>query len=265
MPAHHHRTIRAAALLSGALLTALLACNLSSIRQVGGQAVCLTPLDDDTLEYLTISLDNRLPDTISLEPGASGQFSVGVTECCYIYEPEEDACVEWSIEPQQGASIDPATGVLSLDTDAAPGSVYTVTADVEQGRRTLTTEVHVFTGESNPLVGRWREAGQIGCESGEERPADPAIGELIFEADGSFSVTWFPFEVYKDYWGSYTYEVDSGALELSVDRGNHIPDNVDASGSFEIDAQGRLLLKDLWLGYPPTGQTATNCGHIFTH
>src|SRR2546422_6744756 len=55
-----------------------------------------------------------------------------------------------------------------------------------------------YTPESNPLVGGWREEWQVACGSEERRaPAEP-IRELIFLADGRFSVTWRPFEVNHD-------------------------------------------------------------------
>jgi len=261
-------------ILPGVLLVTLLACTCGGLSDLpvrlgqgnGGilGGACAAPLDEDTLSRLTISLNNQIPDSLSLEPGSSGEFSVGVVECCYIYEPA-DACVEWSIEPGDGASIDPLTGALSIDADAAAGSVYTVTADVEDGRSILTTDVTVFTPEANPLVGQWHEVGQFTCADGTEKPADPAIRELIFEADGSYSVTWFPFEVYRDYWGTYTYDLETGTLDMVADNGNHIPDDKDLSGTFEIDDQGRLLLHDLWFGSPPTETVLTGCGHIFSH
>ena len=123
--------------------------------------------------------------------------------------------------------------------------------------------MHVFTPEANPLVGLWREAAQIDCATGNEFVPTTQIGELVFGADGTFGVTWFPFEVYKDYWGTYRFDLAAGTLELVVEGGNYVPRDVDGSGRFRFDATGRLILTDLWLGTPHDGTGAPSCGHVF--
>ena len=90
--------------------------------------------------------------------------------------------------------------------------------------------------------------------------------ELIFRADGSMSATWMPFEIYKDYWGNYSIDLESGTFELSGVSGNYVPPDLDPSGSFEIDENGSLILKDIWLGSYRWGEKSPpNCGHRFTH
>jgi hypothetical protein len=93
-------------------------------------------------------------------------------------------------------------------------------------------------------------------------PEEP-IGELQFRADGTLSVTWMPFEVYRDYWGSYQYDSKGGTLDLAIEGGNYVPEDVDGSGSFAIDEDGRLVLKDMWLGTWMRSTGGANCGHIF--
>jgi hypothetical protein len=90
------------------------------------------------------------------------------------------------------------------------------------------------------------------------------IKELRFKADGEFSVTWEPFEVYKDYWGTYAHEIGQGTLDLVVTGGNYVPNDVDGSGSLLLDEEGRLVLRDLWLGSRFEGTAPANCGHRFT-
>jgi hypothetical protein len=219
-------------------------------------------LDAETLERLTLSM---MSQSIQLQPGESHDFDIGVVECCYIFEPVE-ADVAWSVAPPQGASIDPETGLLTVDPATPSGSVFTVSADVENGRRIVTIDVYVYTAESNPLaVGIWREEAEFACETGEEITPEERIGELVFHADGTFSVTWMPFEVYRDYWGTYTFDPGEGTLELFVTGGNYVPDDIDGSGFFSIDDQGRLVLSDMWLGtgHEPSGTAI--CGHRFQH
>jgi hypothetical protein len=120
------------------------------------------------------------------------------------------------------------------------------------------------TSISSQLVGTWKEDVQLDCNTLDEiRPSD-MIRELEFRADGTFAVTWQPFEVYHDYSGTYLYDSKSRSLTLNPTTSNYMPSPTDFSGTAEIDAQGRLVLYDMWLGAPP-GATSIkpNCGHRF--
>lgn len=220
---------------------------------------CRGRLDEDTLSRLRLVMG----DTLQLQPGETWEFSPGVVECCYVFEPV-DACATWSVSPTDGATVDPETGVLSVDPGTASGTVFTVTADVENGRRLVSTQVYIYTPEANPLVGVWREEGQLACGNDEEIVPEERIGELVFGADETFSVTWHPFEIYKDYWGTYTLDLNEGALDLAGAEGSYLPQDLDGSGSWAIDEQGRLVLKDMWLGSPQGSSEPANCGHRFT-
>ena len=224
-----------------------------------GQGQNAVGLDEDTLNRLELSMDQ----TVQMRPGETRTFALGVVECCHYFAPVE-ACATWSVDPTEGASIDPDTGALTVDAATPSGSVFTVSVDVENGRRVVSTEVHVFTPQDNPLVGTWKEEAQFACSIGEEAVPEERIGELRFRADGRFSVTWTPFEVYKDYWGTYAYDLAQGDLDLVVTGGNYIPDDVDGSGLFSFDEQERLILRDMWLGSPRDGTGSANCGHRFT-
>jgi len=215
-------------------------------------------LDEDTLNRLALSMER----TVQMQPGETHAFSLGVIECCVYFAPVE-GCATWSVEPTEGASIDPDTGVFTVDPATPSGSVFTVSADVENGRRVVSTKVHVFTSQDNPLVGMWQEEAQFACGTGEEAVPEERIGELRFLADGGFSVTWIPFEVYKDYWGTYAYDLRQGTLDLVVTGGNYIPDDVDGRGLFSLDEQGHLILQDMWLGHPRDGTGSAHCGHRF--
>jgi dienelactone hydrolase len=217
-------------------------------------------LDGETAVHLALSME----PSIEMQPGESHQFVLSSFDCCYVLTPVHDI-VQWSVTPSDGAAIDRQTGVLTIGADTSPGSVFTVTASVENGKYTPSVEVHVFTPESNPLVGNWHEVGQITCDNQQEVSVDSnRIGELVFNADGTFSVTWMPFEVYKDYWGTYTFDLAAHTLSLSVQSGNYEPGDVHGSGRFSIDAQGRLHLEEMWLGTPQQNPNAPlACGHIF--
>ena len=222
----------------------------------GGGIECANPLDEETLQALAFGFF----ETVEMQPGQSRDFDLGTVACCYFFEPV-DACVVFSIDPAVGATIDPASGVFTVDAATPSGTMYTVTADVEEGRRLVTTEVYVYTPEAAPLVGFWSEAAQLSCGGGEV-PADPAIAELWFRADGTFRVTWFPFELYFDYWGNYTFDLAAGTLDLAVEGGNFIPPDIDGDGTFSV-VGGDLVLSDIWLGSHGNFMGDVACGHRF--
>lgn len=217
---------------------------------------CPNVLDEDTLSELQLSL---MPG-IEMRPGETRNMSVGTTECCVYFQPV-DACVTWSVEPGEAATIS-SDGELSIDSSTPHGTVLTVTADVENGRRLVSTAVYVYDLAQNPLVGIWHEAAQLDCGNGQEVVPNQPIEELKFFADGRVSVTWMPFEVYVDYWGTYTFAGD-GSIELTITSGNYVPDDLDGTGRYAIDENGQLLLQDLWLGSPLDGGDVAHCGHRF--
>lgn len=176
--------------------------------------------------------------------------------------------LRWVVEPAgRGVEISPR-GVVTVRPQATPGS-YTVKATASGESRTH--PLLVFDPKRAPIVGTWTEKAQIACDGGQEIVPAGALRELIFDAGGSFSATWLPFETRKDYWGTYTHNVESGALAMTVSDGNYKPDDLVTSGTATIDGQRRLVLKGIWLGTapmaPPAGASAAararNCGHIF--
>jgi hypothetical protein len=223
-------------------------------------STCPSILDGDTLSRLTINFPFG---DIQMLPGKSRSFELGVPECCHFFNPI-DACVTWSVTPAEGATINPITSVFKVTANVPHGTVYTICADVEEGRRVVTRNVYVYTPEANPLVGTWEEIMQLSCIGDRLVPPEEPINEIIFYANGEFCVTWFPFEIYIDYWGTYAYDLDSGNLNLTVEGGNYVPDDIDGNGQFVITSDGQLILKNIWLGSPWDGNGIGVCGHILS-
>lgn len=141
--------------------------------------------------------------------------------------------------------------VAEVGDDVAPGT--RIRLDATYNGHDLSGPVEVFRAADNPLVGMWRQDGE-GC------PADSAIQELVFTGGGDFSVTWTPFEVYKDYWGTYTYDSETGAVHLEVESGNQIPDDIVPDGTVTADETG-LHFETLSFGTP--GQASGACDGDF--
>ena len=54
---------------------------------------------------------------------------------------------------------------------------------------------------------------------------------------------------------------EAGTLELTVEGGNYVPDDVDPVGTFRFEGE-RLILEDMFLGTPSGGVAAPACGHV---
>src|SRR5574338_515526 len=96
---------------------------------------------------------------------------------------------------------------------------------------------------TTPIMGNWHQ-----LESDFQEP----INELLFKRDGTFHVTWTPFETYEDYWGTYRWDEASGALDLTIDNGNHVPADVVRSGRATVSGDV-LTFEGVSLGSPQNG------------
>lgn len=150
-----------------------------------------------------------------------------VMDVGYVIEPLEMDCVrELTVIPKNGASEDdfvlsqlPDGAVqLALTETATPGGSFELQARYGSKAR-MRDAVYVYDKARWPLEGIWSQPRDL-CVNGR-------IGELELSR-GGFSVTWQPFESYKDYWGSYTFERDEGetaqgTLTLKTTGGNYLP------------------------------------------
>lgn len=140
--------------------------------------------------------------------------------------------------------------IAEIGADVAPGT--RIRLDATYNGYGLSGPVDVFRAADNPLVGMWRQ-------DGEDCPAGSAIQELVFTGGGDFSVTWTPFEVYKDYWGTYTYDAETGAMTLEVESGNQVPEDIVPEGTVTVDETG-LHFQTLSFGTPAQASGACDGG-----
>lgn len=178
----------------------------------------------------------------AVPPGASLILQPWFTPQPGIMEPVPAACLE-AVALSGPATLDADGRKVTIRADAAPGAAVQVEGRVGEAR--LTGRILVYLEEAQPLVGRWSQPEEACADEG----AEP-VRELIFHPDNTFSLTWTPFEVYKDYWGTYTFE--DGVLTLLPDGGNHIPSDASFSGKVDL-ASGSLLLPPSLFGAPVRG------------
>jgi hypothetical protein len=204
--------------------------------------------------------------SVDLSPGQQLTLRLWKWECCVIPR-EVEARVRFSMDANDYATLDPVTGRLTISPAAPGGLSFRVYADVEEGRRIVSADVHVDTPETNPLRGYWREVATIPCADS-TAPFNPyPIRELHFRGDRTFSVTWIPFEVYKDYWGFYAFDKPAGRLTLGIRHGNHVPDGFRGDGTFAIttvDGRKRLTVTGVSFGRRDRDQSSVvDCGAVF--
>ena len=224
---------------------------------------CKQPLDADTLKRLQLGWTD-----VQLHPGDTHQFSLAILST-YAPSQEVPACTTWKVEPEgKGASIS-NTGLLKIDPKTPVPSKFVVTADIEQGREQRQMDVFVYNDDSQPLVGRWRQQSMFDCDTEKETKPGELIQELEFRARGWFSVTWTPFEVYRDYWGSYTTGKAKGDLSLQIEGGNFVPKDFRGSGHYKLKDNKTLELIGAYLDEKSSSNAGNHkignkCRYIFT-
>jgi hypothetical protein len=212
-------------------------------------------LEGEDLARLTHS--KTLAVVAQAHPGDTVDIDLGYSECCYSFVAQ-DVCARFSVTPAGTATIDPDTGVLVIPASTPSGTTLHVTADVQEGDRLIELDVHVYSDAAMPQVGTWRERGVVSCDDGSIMdPVDP-IGEVVFWADNTYSVTWQPIEIARDYTGSAV--LDNGSISLAI-RGGIVPASFDGVGELQMPDVNTIRLNDVWLG-TRTPSTFVGCGHV---
>lgn len=180
-------------------------------------------------------------DAPAVPPGASLVLQPWFSPQPGVMEPVSAECLG-SVEISGPAKLGEDGRTVVVDGDAAAGAAVQVQGKV--GEAGVSGRILVFHPETQPLVGVWHQPEEE-CEG-----AEP-IRELMFAPDGRFTLTWLPFEVYKDYWGGYTF--NSGVLAMKPDGGNYIPADATLAGDVQLDS-GTLTIDPAILGSPPSGK-----------
>jgi hypothetical protein len=142
---------------------------------------------------------------------------------------------------------------VAIAPDAPPGAIVQV--EFRHAGKPVELRFRVVAKDEIVLTGRYTQQSLEGCGGVEP------VRELEFQPENRFSVTFMPFETYRDYWGSYAFDPATGRLRLTVGGGNFVPPNLDLEGEAEF-AAGRLRLKDMFLG-SRDGPSQSGCIYAF--
>ena len=221
-----------------------------------------SPLDPSTLLAATLEFGS-----LDLEPGATHVLRLYRWQCC-VYPVLVTADVRFYTDPADFVTLEEGLGRLVVSPNAPSDSSFRVYADIEHGRRLISADVHIVSPATNPLLGRWSQIAEVPCDGTFDRPVfqDP-LSELIFSGDHKFSVTWHPFEVYSDYWGTYAFGFLPGRITFAIDRGNYVPPAFRGDGSYTITDNGGnpvLRITGMTFGRYSGDHSAPNCGAVFT-
>jgi hypothetical protein len=166
--------------------------------------------------------------------------------------------------------VQPGAGFSSLLVRAG-GREYSIEATPEIGTLLQNALETVF---KQALAGYWRQSGWKLCKPAAQLTAsdiDPPIDQLVFRADGSFSVAWpggprttGPGHVtIPDYDRRYTISLTLGTIRMSVEGGNPVPRDFSGDGGFRINMD-HLTLSNVWLGTKQAKQKPDICELMFT-
>ncbi len=112
------------------------------------------------------------------------------------------------------------------------------------------------------LGGTWRELAWVLCGTGERVVPNDPIAELIMGGN-TYMLTYDSglFETYRDFWGDYTFDYETGMLSMTIDTGNFIPEPTDLRG-WALEEGDQVRLVDMLLGDKGGPGGMAICGHI---
>lgn len=170
-----------------------------------------------------------------------------------------DCTSDWQVSDPALASISDDRLSLRIAEDARPGAELIVS--YLGGGKPVRRSIRIVGKDEKVLT------GIRGQRSVETCTLPGNVGEIEFTDKGQFSVTFQPFETYRDYWGTYEFDPATGAVAMKVEGGNYQPPGLDLEGMARFADDGALVLEDVYLGMPggmlPPPQMAVRCRYVF--
>jgi hypothetical protein len=142
---------------------------------------------------------------------------------------------------------------VTIAPDAAVGSIVRISFRHEG--EPVVAELKVIGRDAIVLTGLYSQKAVANCQA-----TDP-VRELEFTPGDHFSVTFYPFETYRDYWGTYTFDPATKRIAMKVEGGNFVPPSLDLEGEVDFSA-GRLVLKGVFLG-ARSSEPQADCTYTF--
>jgi hypothetical protein len=146
-----------------------------------------------------------------------------------------DLHATWQVSPASGTKVDQERSLLVVGREVKDGTLFTLSATIMEEGLVKNNALYVYTKEGNPFAGNWREEGGN-------------IGELYIHPDRRFSLTVHPFEVYRDYWGHISYNLEKKTISFSIEGGNKKPEDCDLHGTFRFRKDGALSFSGIYFG-----------------
>jgi hypothetical protein len=115
------------------------------------------------------------------------------------------------------------------------------------------------------LTGAYVETQWLDCSGVRaETPSDP-IASLLFYGGDEFELTFQSHEgLFRDYWGTATYDPGTGQLRMTATGGANRLTNTDLDGMVVQLPDGTFEFRDMWLGTSgdDPALAAAHCGHV---
>jgi hypothetical protein len=187
------------------------------------------------------------------------ELALRISEPVGAYAPRPipaELLTGWKATPAGQVNLARDGSKLTVLPTAMPGTDVTISASF-CGKRDITRIIRIVGKDEPVLTGAWREQSKA-CTG--ETPQDP-VNELEFKDTGDFSITYFPFESYRDYWGKAEFDAKSGALAMTTTGGNRVPGSADLSGTVTLKDGKTLILEGFFLSQPQT--TGGVCTYTF--
>jgi len=202
-------------------------------------------------------------DTPEVKPGGHLKIQALWTDEPGHFEAVPLHCLnDVTIMPKSLATLSSDTSYITISDTANDADYIVISAKIDG--KDISGRARVTIPSLHPLAGIWHEVQVANCPLLPEGQTKDSIQELIFRADGTFSVTWQPFESYHDYAGTYTYRTQTRDLVLDVTGGNYVPSDLVLTGKGQLTDTGTLRVTGINFGTSKSGSRHnTDCGTEF--
>lgn len=220
-------------------------------------ALVAAPLQDEEPPCDAYGSDESLSIGAAVSPARpGGEISLYANEGLHGMIGVPLKCFSGWTSSDPAVTVAAARGKIVIGRDATPGRDVEIAGTL--GARTVRTRFRIAPAEGPVLTGFWSQAS-VDC--GGPIPRDP-LRELRFNSDGHFAITFVPFEVRQDYWGSVEFDPAAGRIGFVVDRGNTVPAGLMLKGQARVEGDNRLFMDGVYFGGLDAAPAA-GCSYVF--